>query len=402
MDYRIILITGIEALLLAVLAVKICRFRDLTTIALGFALIIAAVMARLLVFDYRTLDYENFLSQWVEYFRQYGGFKALNRSVGNYNIPYLYFLAAFSYLDISDLHLIKLLSVSADVLLALSSGLLAAYFTGNPWKRFCTFLGVLILPTVFLNGAVWGQCDSLYTAFLILGIYLALDDFPVCSIISFTVAFAFKLQAVFVLPVIFILLLYRRIRLLDCLAAPLTYILIVLPAVVAGRPFWETITLYFNQTGSIGSGLNYNSSSLFAILDNPADAAMASKLAIASAFLFMLVVILFCVTFRPEITSNTVLAAAVLFAVGIPFLLPHMHDRYFFAADILTFILGIVYLPLLPAALLTQFASLLGYHAYLKMRYLLPMRYGAFALILVLAAEAVYFIFSFKNKKKSS
>ena len=74
-------------------------------------------------------------------------------------------------------------------------------------------------------------------------------------------------------------------------------------------------------------------------------------------------------------------AAALLFAVGIPFLLPHMHERYFFGADVLSVILAFSCVLGIPAALLAQFASLLGYHAYLKMRYLLYMDHGARALI---------------------
>ena len=48
--------------------------------------------------------------------------------------------------------------------------------------------------------------------------------------------------------------------------------------------------------------------------------------------------------------------------------------------------------PLAPAALLTQFASLLGYHAYLKMRYLLPMRYGSATLIVAFALALIGFL----------
>ena len=80
-----------------------------------------------------------------------------------------------------------------------------------------------------------------------------------------------------------------------------------------------------------------------------------------------------------------ILAVSVLFAVGIPFLLPHMHDRYFFAADALTLALAAAWPQLALPALLCEFASLLGYHAYLRMRYLLPMADGALALIAALA-----------------
>jgi hypothetical protein len=88
-----------------------------------------------------------------------------------------------------------------------------------------------------------------------------------------------------------------------------------------------------------------------------------------------------------------VVLAAALLSLGIPFLLPHMHDRYFFLADVLTVILAFMYFPWgISLAVLCQFASLLGYHAYLKMRYLLTMNYGAIALIAVLLVISALFV----------
>ena len=85
--------------------------------------------------------------------------------------------------------------------------------------------------------------------------------------------------------------------------------------------------------------------------------------------------------------------------MGIPFLLPHMHDRYFFCADILTLVLAFVSWPCSPAAVLTQFASLLGYHAYLKMRFLLPMRYGAAALIVTIMVGGLFLLSALDSAK---
>ena len=87
----------------------------------------------------------------------------------------------------------------------------------------------------------------------------------------------------------------------------------------------------------------------------------------------------------------TILTLCLLFAIGIPFFLPHMHERYFYAADILSLILAFSVPLTFPAALLVQFASLLGYHAYLKMRFLLLMDRGAAALIAVLVLCAAFF-----------
>lgn len=357
-------------------------------IFLSAAMLALAFSLRALCLNYETLDYQNFLSVWVDFFRRNGGFAALSQPVGNYNIPYLYFLALFSYLPLDDLYLIKLLSIFFDLLLAWAAMGIVKKLGGSPGQRLAAFFLVLFLPTVVLNGALWGQCDSIYVALALMSIYWALDDRPVLSMLAMTLSFGFKLQAVFIMPVLAILWMQGKFKLRHFLIFPLAYVILVLPAVLLGRPFLETITLYFNQTGSIGSGLNYNSPSIFGIFWHVDNEALASKLAIAAAFVFMLLVLLVCYVNRKCLSSRAMLTAAVLLAVGIPFLLPHMHDRYFFASDILTLTLACVCLRFSPAAVLAQFASLLGYHAYLKMRYLLPMSYGSWALILVLIMAA--------------
>ena len=95
---------------------------------------------------------------------------------------------------------------------------------------------------------------------------------------------------------------------------------------------------------------------------------------------------------RRKLSDQAVLGMALLFAIGIPFLLPHMHDRYFFAADILSVALAFSFPLFSLTAPLVQFASLLGYHAYLKMRYLLYMNNGAIALIVAFALTLGCFI----------
>ncbi len=354
------------------------------SIYLSAALLALAFSLRAFCLNYETLDYQNFLKQWVEFFRQNGGFAALSQPVGNYNIPYLYFLALFSYIPASDLYLIKLLSIFFDVLMAWAAMGIVGKLGGSLAQRLGIFFTVLLLPTVVLNGALWGQCDSIYVALALISIYWALDDRPVLSMLAMTLSFGFKLQAVFVMPVLAILWMQGIFKLRHFFIFPIAYVVLVLPAVLLGRPFLDTITLYFSQTGSIGSGLNYNSPSVFGIFWNVQNEAPASKLAIISAFVFMLLILLICYANRSRLSSRAMLAAAVLLAVGIPFLLPHMHDRYFFAGDILTVVLAFACWKYAAVAPLCQFASLLGYHAYLKMRYLLPMSYGSWALILVL------------------
>ena len=400
MDIRVIFLLCAEALFALFLLYRSGNLKKPSFWAVSVLLLALAFVSRALVFDYETLDYQDFLTRWVDFFRNNGGFAALDTPVGNYNIPYLYFMALFSYSGIKDLYLIKLLSVFFDVLLAYGSMMLLGKFVQNSVRRLACFFTVLFLPTVFLNGSVWAQCDSIYVALAVMSIYLALDEKPVRAMIFIALSFGFKLQAVFLMPIFAVLLLAGKVKLRHFLIFPLTYVLLVLPAVIAGRPFMDTLTLYLGQTGSIGDGLNYNSSSVFAILDRVQNKELAAKLAILAAFVFMLLVIAAVFSGRKRLTNRAILGAAVLFAIGIPFLLPHMHDRYFFAADIMTVIMAFAAFEYSPAALCVQFGSLLGYHAYLKMRFLLPMRHGAWAMIFALCFALVYFLSGFEEKNR--
>lgn len=391
MDIRVILMLAAVGVFALALLYKEGLLKKPAPIVIAVMLTALALVLRALVFGYETLDYQNFLTRWVDFFRQNGGWRALSEPVGNYNIPYLYFMALFSYSSVKDLYLIKLLSTVFDVLLAYSAMRLVSRWQNSAGLRLGCFFTVLLWPTVFLNSAVWAQCDSIYVALALLGIDLALDERPVLAMTCMALSFGFKLQAVFILPVCAVLWMQGKFKWYHFLVFPAVYVLLVLPAVIIGRPFMDTLLLYFGQTGSIGTGLNYNSPSVFALIRDVADTDAAAKAGIVGAFAYMLAVLGVCFIGRRRLGDQAVFAAAVLLAVGIPFLLPHMHDRYFYAADILTLALAFAFPVYFPTALLTEFASLLGYHAYLKMRYLLPMRYGAAALLIVLAV-GIYFL----------
>ena len=351
------------------------------------------VWFRLCFFDTATSDYTTFLQPWVEQLRQKGGLSGLNKNIGNYNIPYLVFLALFSYTEFSSLYLIKLLSVVFDLLLAFTVMKTVSVFTQSSLKRSLSLVLTLLLPTVLINSSIWGQCDSIYVAFAIMSLWLMLTDRPVLSMVAIALSFAFKLQAIFIMPVFLLFMFAGRLKWYHLPVFPVVYTLAVSPAIIAGRDAWETIFLYFNTAGSVGSGLNYNSSSMYSLyyfygLDD-VRAASAAKAGVIAALLFCLIVFLVFFIKRKSINNRSLLFAALLFSVAIPLLLPHMHDRYFYLCDVLILAAAFLVPVTSPLVLFSQFASLLGYHAYFFMRYLLPMRWG-FAALLVLTITTAY------------
>lgn len=375
-------------------------FESKAIFAAAFAFTALALVIRASLLDFESGDYLTFLAPWTQFFRDNGGFAALRYSLGNYNPPYMYFLALFSYFDISELYLIKLLSVLFDVLLAWACMKLLGLYTGSRAKLLGVFLAVLFLPTVVINGAYWAQCDSIYAFFGIYALYLGLRGRGCASMVSLAACLAFKLQAVFIIPVFFILLLAKKLRWRQLLVFPAAYIVFMLPALLAGRPFVETMTLYFAQAGTVGDAMNYNAPSLTSMFQWSGNTESWSTLLIAAAFALVLASYAVAAVKRRELDDTVLLGFALLLAMGIPYLLPHMHDRYFFISGVLALVLAIRDRRFFPIPLLAELASLHCYYAYFVRYYLVHPRIGGIFMLIALLLTAAYIIVHMSGKRK--
>lgn len=384
MDVRIYLLLAAEAGLALVLLWAAGVLKKPVHVLCAVGLVAAAFALRGWCMQYQSADYRYFLTMWLDHFRANGGLAALRDPIGNYNVPYLTFLALISGSSLSDLHLIKLFSIFFDVVLAWSVMQIVGLFRRSAVWKLSAFFLVLFWPTVVLNGAYWGQCDSIYSAFAVLSIYLVLVGHPLLGVVSIGVAFSFKLQAVFIMPVFLLFWLTRRVKLWHAAAFPVTCVVMVLPAVIAGRGLLDALLIPFRQTSSIGTGLNYNSPSIFALITDVKNPELAAKLGIAAAALVIVLLAGWFWLHRDDCSNRALVLAAVLLAVAIPFLLPHMHDRYFFPADVLTLALAVAWPRLALSAALCEYASLICYDAYFRQYYRLLPSTGAAALIVAL------------------
>lgn len=364
--------------------------------------IAAALFLRTFFLDYCSYDYYDFLAKWVLYFRENGGFLALRNNIGNYNVPYLYFLAAFSYSSLSDFYLIKLLSIFSDVLLAWGGLRLCRIFCApESRKGAAAFCLLFLLPTVVLNGACWAQCDSIYGALLLHALACALDARPGASSVLAALAFSFKLQSIFLLPLWLGFWFLGHIKFRQLLLFPLTYFLSILPALLLGKPLGDILGVYLGQTQEYASQLTLNAPSVYAFLpaDSGANTALLSMLGILAAAVLVGALLITLWVRRRQVTGTVLFTAAVILTVGIPFLLPSMHDRYFFLADALTLIWACMNFRRIPQAVLTQVASLGAYYAYLRLQYAFPMAWGAFFLLAALISSWTVLLRQLRDKQ---
>ncbi len=307
------------------------QFRCTVCAAIGLYL---CLCLRLSLFNYISPDYVSFLSQWTETMRGMTVREVLLTPIGDYNVPYLYLLLLISRLKMYDLYAIKLVSVVADLFLAIAVGRLAALVTRRNGVILAAFFGALLAPTCFLNSAYWGQCDSIYAAFCLWGLYYGLKKRPVLSMVMLAFALGFKLQAIFILPIIAFLLVKRLVSLRHLPAFPIAFFVLMLPVLLAGRSFADTFSIYLDQTGSYPY-LSLNAPSFWSLIPND----YFSSLSPLPVLLAGIVTLLLLYAFLPRcrnMSDGSMIAAALIFTLAIPWLLPRMHERYFYLAEMLS------------------------------------------------------------------
>ena len=401
LPFRLLLTFGLPFFIASAVLLSGVSRRDLRLLMAmlaGFLLLL-----RLIWFPTETTDYTDFLRPWTNWYQAHGGLMALGRNVGNYNVPYLVFLALFSYWDVPVLYLIKLLSTIFDLVLAIALSRIVILLTDSEKRGAAVFLLALALPTVFINGSIWGQCDSIYVSLALLGLYFTLDRKPWAGMIFLGLSFAFKLQAIFLIPVFFACILCGKLKLRHLPLFPAAYALAVSPAVIAGKSASDAFLFYFKTASTVGDGLNYNSPSMYSLKSfwQVSDPEKAAKLGVLYALILCVFFALVFLLRRKRIDDRSILFAALLMTCGIPLFLPHMHDRYFFFCDMLTLAVAFVVPWTAPFVLFSQFASLLGYYAYFYRVYLLPMRYGFWVLVPVVLCSALLFCIRLWRKDTS-
>ncbi len=345
----------------AVLLIRRPLFRRLSDTLCALAGLYLCLCLRLCLFDHISGDYVSFLSHWTDAMERMTLRQALATPIGDYNMPYLYLLLLISRTPVYDLYCIKLCSVLADVFLALAAGRLAALLTRRQPLILLAFLGVLLAPTGFLNSAYWGQCDSIYAALALWGLYFGLKKRPVPCLILLAAAFAFKLQALFLLPILAFLLVRGNIQAKHLPVFPAVFFGLMLPPLLAGRSFSDTFSIYLAQTNAYPF-LSLNAPSFWSLIPND----YFNDLETAAVLLAGIGVLLLLFFFLPRpFRTEDLVSMSLIFTLTIPWLLPRMHERYFYLAEMLSILYVVRYPRRLPVAVILLLGGFLAYCSYL-------------------------------------
>lgn len=346
-----------------------------------------AILARVGGLSFVSADMNDYLLPWAEQFRANSGFSAMRTQIGDYNFLYQAIIILICRLPGSMVHLYKYISIFFDFLLAISCAALIRKEKGG--TTFCpafvtTYAVVLFLPTVILNSAVWGQCDVIYTVACIFALAALYRRSYAASFIALGLAFALKLQTVFILPVyLYVYICRKDFSLLHFFITLLTLWATGIPAYLQGRSVLAVFQVYLSQVYEY-TGMILNTPSIWALFF-PSYGHMRLYAMAATALILGLFLYHFLnhgLVIRENLESFLIVAAWSAWTCFL--FLPSMHERYSYLSDLLLVLLALLSRKYLPYALVAVCISGITYTNYLQdytlwrvIPYLTPIAAGA-------------------------
>ncbi len=371
-------------------------------IAFILCLFTFALLLRLPLFPHISGDYAGFLSEWMTAVRNYGGLKSLGHEISNYSAAYMIIMSLLSYLDADPLYLLKAVSVFFDYLAAIAVFLIVFQLTHNTHKSILGMGGLLLAPTVVLNGAYWCQCDMIYVTFLLYGIYYLCKGNSTRALLMTAFGLAFKLQALFILPLYVIVWLCPlvlkdgkkceikcEIKLSDFLLLPIPYLVLALPGIFLGRDIWNAIGVYLNQTNYY-PWLTLNYPNIYAFFGQTYGSGYVieelGRTGILTVFMLMGYLAYYLYGKKTKLSGELMITTALLSVGIIVYILPHMHERYGLLIDVAAIIYAILRPRMIPVAAGLIISSLIAYMPYLfGLEGLTPLPHALLQLALLIA-----------------
>lgn len=286
-------------------------------------------------------DMIDFLLPWYDSFQSKGGWRALSEQIGDYNLAYQTFMAAVSQIPWNPIYMIKGLSLIFDYALAM---LLAVQICKIKQEKIFSVTGnllyaaVLFLPTVVFNSAFWGQCDSIYTFFLFASWFAFYHEKYRRAFILFGLAAAFKLQALFFLPLIFMLYFYKKnFSLLNLGWSLLTFWGSGIIAYINGRDLLAPFTIYMNQADTYHA-MQLNMPSFWLVVSNAYETLHQFGILLALILLGTAFYLVLCGRVSLKGFEFSSLMFCWVFWTLLLFL-PAMHERYSYPLDLMLVVL---------------------------------------------------------------
>ena len=329
---------------------------------------------------------------WTRKLRDYGGFEGLAHftEFADYTPPYMYVLAFIAEFNRHVLYGLKQFSVFFDLTLAALVFLVMRRLTSRDSKLpACAAAVVFLSPTVVVNSSYWGQCDAVHTTCILASLLALLHGRHQLAVVACGLGLAFKLQTVFAVLPFMTLVFARQLPLRYALWLPVPYVVLALPALLYGAPFKDVMLVYLKQAGEYPR-YTMNAPSLFAFMPGLEWNELVSKAATLFAGAVCVAISAAIAVKKIQLTPRRLVLLFFLSSILVPFLLPKMHERYFYMADALSIVVAFTHRRLWFVPLLVISSSLACYQPFLEGKTWVPLPLAAAMMAAALVATLLH------------
>ena len=161
----------------------------------------------------------------------------------------------------------------------------------------------------------------------------------------------------------------QKLKLYKIYALPLGLLATFIPAYLFGAKPIEPFTFWVNQLGGY-SKLTLGCANIWHLI-NIKESALSTIQVSATLFGLLLIGLFTAIVFARKIKLNAenLLLVSIFLISIVPMFLPHMHERYFYALDVLIVVYCIVFKKNYFLIILMQLSSGIAYHNYLAGRH---------------------------------
>ena len=368
---------------------------ELSDILLVVGVTILSLLIRMEVKHVISGDWTVWWEHWFNHLYE-GGFKALAGDWYDYAPPFVYLLWIITVLPINCMTGFKLMMTGFDFMASIVAAMIIYEITKSRTKSLITYAVFFLSPVFLVNSVLWAQCDMLVMFWVLLCVYFFVKNEPSKAMFFFGVAFAFKLQPLWLAPMLVILWVNKKVDLKHFLWLPICYFVGIIPAWIAGKPLGELLTIYIAQTEAEGWSLALKYSNLYYLIGETGFIDEYHSAGVWLSLAVFMIVLYYIGRKSLKINAEFVLLLGGFVGLLAPFFLPQMHERYSFFAEGFLILYALVkpkkfYLPVFQS--LTSF---MGYSIFLAQDWTLPIQYMPFITLTVLFLTG-YEVYNYVN-----
>ena len=364
---------------------------ELSDILLVVGVTVLSLMIRMEVKHVISGDWTMWWEHWFNHLYQ-DGFGAMAGDWYDYAPPFVYLLWLITVLPINCMTGFKFMMTGFDFAASIVAALIIYEISKSRTKALLTYAVFFLSPVFIVNSVLWAQCDMLVMFWVLLCTYFFVKERPCIAMLFFGIAFAFKLQPLWLAPMLVILWVNKKVEIKHFLWLPVCYFIGIIPAWIAGKPLGELLTIYISQTNAEGWSLALKYTNLYYLIGELFFIEPYHSAGVWLSLGIFMIVLYYIGRKKLKITPEFILLLGGFVGILAPFFLPQMHERYSFFAEGFLILYALLkpqkfYLPVFQS--LTSF---MGYSVFLAKDWELPLSYMPFVTltVLVLTGYEVY------------